>query len=230
MKKRFEKILDKITEFTNKAINDFGRAGLAKKILYIACAIAMFMFGGIITYLIIFYAREILTFTILTALYIFGTWLYEMDDSPHTDFSADQNAVYTCIHEAICEGASILKLEVPLSIRSIMLPQRPSSDNIPRFWAQAKKRQDNQGEIAVSEVRNVLNDEIQRIFVLNQMKFVTGIAGLYLDVCNDAGTYYELAVIPIHNDTSNYITSRERQIEMQRNSNNTAGNLYDDKL
>lgn len=229
MKKRFEKILDKITEFTNKAINDFGRAGLAKKILYIACAIAMFMFGGIITYLIVFYAREILTFTILTALYIFGTWLYEMDDSPHADFSADQNAVYTCIHEAICECASILQLEFPLSTRSIMLTQRPSSDNVLRFWAKAKKNLTNQGEIGISEVRDVLNDEIQRCFELNRMKFVSGIAGLYLDVCNDMGTYYELGVIPINNDTSKYIINRERQIETQQNSGKT-GNLYDDKL
>lgn len=159
--------------------------------------------------------------------------LESMDNNPSENPNAllfnDENAIYSCIYEAIVETQDILNLKKPLSIRSILLFHPSLPDGYPRFWIKAMKK-DVSNTITPEEVEIVLSEEIQRLFFLRSNEFISGISGLYIDIVKDRGSYFELAILPIIPETTDYINRKMQKEQMVYEDIKESGGVYDEQF
>ena len=203
-------MINKIKNAIRKCRSEFEKAEMWKRFLFIALS----LIALIVVFWIIRFLWGILPI-ILIPLFVVGIdklekWSIEQVQKPAPVYQPqlDGDTICDCMQEAICAAATMLEMQQPISARSIIFAGHPSSDGLPRWWFRTKKKDAQFGSYDVLNVRDVLMDELEQAFVVNRNRFSPGTDGLFLDVCNDRGYYYELAVIPLNKRTAPYISQK----------------------
>lgn len=91
-------------------------------------------------------------------------------------------------------------------------------------------KKDVSNTITPEEVEIVLSEEIQRLFFLRSNEFISGISGLYIDIVKDRGSYFELAILPIIPETTDYINRKMQKEQMVYEDIKESGGVYDERF
>ena len=212
----------KIKEFLSRCKNALKRADVWEQV---ACTIIIIVFAtiAIISLRFLWAVLPVLPIVIMFAIVAgadrWEAWMLEKVNAstPVYNFDADTETVKECMHEAVCNTATILGLQMPLSARSIESVGYPSADGIPRIWFRIKKKENVVHSNNEKPVKEVLGDELAQIFLLNRYRFLSDEEGLFIDTCKEKAYYYELAVIPINRNTRAYIAQKVKAMELQDN-------------
>ncbi len=141
----------------------------------------------------------------------------------------DETTIYSCSYEAVLETQDILNLAKPLSVRSMILFHAPLADGYARFWIKAMKK-DFSNAITPEEVKTVLSEEMQRLYFLRKNEFFSEISGLYIDIVKDRRSYFELAILPIIPETTDYINRKMQKEQMVCEDIKESGDAYDKRF
>lgn len=182
-------------------------ASRKEQILYVILAMSILVIVVLIGYVIDQYKYILFL--------IFSLWIFSKAEkcynnitiSQQTSIYVDENAIYSCLYEAVSEMHMILNLVKPLSVRSIVVFHAPLSDGFPRFFIKLRKN-DFSVATTTEEVIAVFSQEIPRIFDLRRNEFVSDISGLYLETVKDCNDHFEAAIIPVTSQTKEYINRK----------------------
>lgn len=207
----------KIKDFLSRCKKALQRADVWEKVAY---TIIIIVFATIAIISLRFLWGILPIFIVIAIVVGADRWeewmLSKITSTPmYYDFEADIETVKECMHEAVCNTATILGLQMPLSARSIESVGYPSADGIPRIWFRIKKKENVVHSNNEKTVKDVLEDELAQIFLLNHYRFLSEADGLFIDTCKEKAYYYELAVIPINRNTRAYIAQKVKAMELQ---------------
>lgn len=196
-----EKILNFFSEFRSIPIEK-------KSAYFMTCSLFMCSFILVIWF-IIENAGLILAILTLFGLYLLGR--QPVTKPKVISFYQDIQPVRQCCFDSLRSLSDLFDWIPPISMMSIDVNFRASSDNIERYYFRVRKRSTNPCSLPSFEQRTIFSEDLNHNFLLNQPYFVSEINGLYLDFCNDKGTYVEMAVIPVKPSTYEYIQRQEKK-------------------
>lgn len=208
----------------------FTASSKEEKVLYLVAISAL---GLLALFVLIFLykCQNILLLFLLLWIFTKVEKLSNADDISQQTISVftDETTIYSCSYEAVMETQDILNLAKPLSARSMMLYHAPLADGYPRFWIKAMKKNFSNA-ITLEEVETVLSEEIQRLFFLRRNEFFSEISGLYIDIVKERGSYFELAILPIIPETTDYINRKMQKEQMVYEDIKESGGVYDEQF
>lgn len=221
-KRLFEKAsyrLSKLKKSLALHYQKFCASDTPTRLLYVFVAASGLGAIAALAYLIYLFLGQIISLaTVALGLYILKWLDMPVSAHPTVNVASDRETVYAVLWETVRETATILNLETPATLQSLLIQGRPMSDDLPRFWARVRKKDGlDTGALPPEEVHNILHTELTRVCQLHAHEFLSGLSGLYLDVCNDRGFYLELAIMPIIPQTQGYVYKKE-QMRLSRQS------------
>ena len=182
---------------------------IEKKVGYICLMLLCTLLLGGVAYII--YRYRSLIWALITACFLIHLYRHDTEKTPIYNFYADIDSVRHCCFEMICDTALIFDWAIPINEKSIDRYFVPHLDNMERYYFRVRKKNLHPSDISIYESRQIINDDLEHQYHLNQTTFVSPLTGLYLDDYIDRGTYVDMSVMPRNPSTYGYIQQKEIQ-------------------